>query len=357
MRHGDVVSRYEAAFAERVGAKYAIATTNGTVSLEVALRAMDVGPGDTVQTTPLTMAATSIAILNVGATPQYHDVDEDTWLMQHNEGWATYLPVSLYGLHTPHLGSLSIDDAAQTLRPHSGAAFTSYSTQRSKIINTGEGGMLVTNHRHLATAARSIASLGYDMDPSQSRISTAALKSPTYDRHVRYPAMNARCNDVTAGRGLLMLSKADELLIVRQDCANLYRFAHARCPWITPQAEPLGYHNDFWTYAVACDTPERALWLADAMVKHGGERPYFAWRLTYQEPAFLNLVDNGALYPNIEWVGSITSPVTGYPANWAVNVCPVAESLQPRLLQFQTNNLESAERNATALRRAIQEAV
>jgi hypothetical protein len=63
------------------------------------------------------------------------------------------------------------------------------------------------------------------------------------------------------------------------------------------------------------------------VVAHGGERPYFAWRLSYQEPALRHLAPDGT--------------------------CPVAESLQPRLLQFQANDLASAERNARALRAAI----
>ena len=131
---------------------------------------------------------------------------------------------------------------------------------------------------------------------------------------------------------------------MRSQVAALYRGAIEGCAWITPQHVPEGCEHSWWTYAVACDTPQRALLLADAIVKHGGERPYPAWRLTYDEPAFLHL-------PYLAKGG----PAAVYRKERSVSFCPVAESLQPRLLQFQTNDLASAERNATALRAAIQE--
>jgi hypothetical protein len=65
------------------------------------------------------------------------------------------------------------------------------------------------------------------------------------------------------------------------------------------------------------------------MERHGGERPYPAWRVSYQEPALRHLAPDGT--------------------------CPMAEDLQPRLVQFQTNDIPSAIRNARALSRAIEE--
>lgn len=337
MRHGDVVSTFEKMFAERVGAKHAIGMTNGTVTLEVALRAMDVGKGDTVQTTPLTMAATTIAILNAGATPRYHDVDSDTWLMRMEEGWATYMPVSLYGLHMPGLGTCSIDDAAQTLRPHSGAAFTSYSLQRSKILNTGEGGVLVTNSDHFAEKARSIASLGYKLSASQSRIDSSAIKSPDTERHHIYPSLNARMNDATAALGIQELYAADYLLNRRREAAAHYLRAIEECSWIRPQRDVTHSGHDYWTFAIALESKE--LWrpFTDAIVRHGGEMPYGAWALTFDEPMF-------------RLPGGVLLPTDGL--TWKER-CPNAISLQPCLVQFQTNDLASAERNAKAVKEAI----
>jgi perosamine synthetase len=208
-------------------------------------------------------------------------------------------------------------------------AFTSWSFQASKILALGEGGVLVTNDPDLAARARSISSLGYALPAGSSRIDPAAIKHPDYQRHHVYPCINARMNDVTAGWGISRLYRADALKADRRQAASYYREAIAGCAWITPQFVPEGWTHDYWCYAVALDSAD--LWhpFVDAVVRHGGERPYAAWRLTYQEPAFRHLAADGC--------------------------CPVAESLQPRLVQFQTNNLASAEKNAEAARHAIRE--
>jgi perosamine synthetase len=335
--HGESVSLFERAFAQRVGAKWAVAMSNGTLTLQAALVALGVKRGDKVATVPLTMAATSISILNVGATPVFVDVDPKTWLMDPIEAAhiGYQIPVSLYGLNYPFAchdtwgRALTIDDAAQTLRKHdSRFAFTSYSTQRSKIISTGEGGVLVTDDESLAVGAREYASLGYRMRVDQSRIDSAAIKSPDYARHYSL-GINGRMNDVTAELGLRELDSAEDLLEERDAAAGHYHFAMEQCEWIIPQHHPIGYRHDFWCYAVALK--DKSLWrpLTDAIVRNGGEMPYGAWALTFDEPAFRHLKPAGGT--------------------------PIASDLQPRLVQFQTNDLASAERNATAVRKAIGE--
>lgn len=332
MRNGQQVVAFEGAFADYVGARWAIGMTNGTCTLQAALVAIGIEPGQSVCVPPLTMSATTIAVLLAGGVPWFVDVDPDTWLMAGTRG-AVAIPVSLYGLHYPHdriVAGPSIDDAAQTLRKHDPrAAFTSFSFQKSKILSLGEGGMLVTDSEELAVRAREYTSLGYRMAAGQSRIDSAAIKCPDYARHYSL-GINARMNDLTAAAGLKLLKKADALGNQRQAAAVLYWDEVRDCSWLTSQdVSNDKQQHDYWCFPVAADTPERATQLADAVVKHGGERPYPAWRLTYTEPAFKHL-----------------APKDG---------CPVAESLQPRLLQFATNDLKSAEKNAQALRRAIEE--
>jgi perosamine synthetase len=352
MKNGSTVATFEREFAAYVGGKYAIACANGTVTLQGALHALGVKSGDRVAVPPLTMAATTIAVLNVGAVPVFVDVTPDEWVMSSKipHGINYHLPVDLYGLvgratgmfifgcgasgpkeqHTcvgAGFDDCTVYDSAQTLAKHTTGAFTSYSFQASKILSTGEGGMLVTDDEALAAAARSYLSLGYRLRPDQPRINPDTLKSPTYQRHYLAHSINGRMNDLTAEEGLRQLDMADALLGERAEAAGYYRHSHAGCPWLTPQYVPDGWRHDYWTYAVATDTPQRAMRLAGAIVTHGGERPYPAWRLTYTEPAFRPLAPNGT--------------------------CPIAEDLQPRILQFQTNSLDSAARNADALRDAI----
>jgi perosamine synthetase len=334
MANGSSVAAFEREFAAYVGARYAIALCNGTATLHTALVALGVGEYqyDTVAVPPLTMSATTMAVLHAGAVPVFWDIDPRTWIMEGMGRECAYVPVSLYGIHAPPIGDgrdgVSVDDAAQTLRPHGGAAFTSYSFQASKILALGEGGMLATNDEELATRAREFSSLGYRMRPDQPRIDPATLKDPAFERH-HSMGWNYRMNDVTAELGLSRLGNAAGLLRVRQKSADLYREAIAGCTWITPQFVPDGWAHDYWCYTVALE--DAALWhpFAVRVEANGGERPYAAWRLTYQEPAFRHLATDGT--------------------------CPVAEGLQPRLVQFQTNSLVAAERNAEAVRRAIKE--
>lgn len=350
MKNGHAVAAFEEAFADYVGARYAIALANGTATLHTAVQVLSGAARLKVAVPPLTMASTTLGVLHAECEPVFTDIDPDTWLMAVGP-WDTHLqlPVSLYGLHQQWSGATVIDDAAQTLRPHGGAAFTSYSFQASKIVSTGEGGMLVTNDEGLAEKARSFSSLGYQLGASQPRISPASLKSPDTIRHVRY-GWNYRMSDAQAEVGLAQLRAAGALKAIRQACAAMYREAIAGVPWLTPQAVPEGWQHDYWAFAVACDTRERALNVLNATIAHGGEAPYPAWRLTYTEPALRHL-----LAPMRQ--GGFDSAEVGDPlAARRLDPCPVAASLQPRLLQFQTNDLASAQRNARALRQAIDEA-
>ncbi len=328
LRNTATVAAFEEAFAEFVGARFAVSCVNGTATLHTALVALGVRPGDTVAVPCITMASTTIAVLHAGASPEFVDVNPETWLMQRTSSAYT-IPVSLFGLCSPHrYSSHSIDDAAQTLRKHGASAFTSYSFQASKIISTGEGGMLVTDSLEMATKAREFGSLGYRMDAKQPRIDSATLKSPTFNRHHSL-GWNYRMAPVVAAEGLKQLKKAEQLLAERKEAADLYGMAISGCSWMRPQGVPDGWKHDNWCFAVALESKE--LWppFVESICRHGGERPYACWRVTYQEPAFRHLASDGT--------------------------CPSAESLQPRLVQFQTNNIRSAEKNADAVRKAIKE--
>src|ERR1044072_1854586 len=75
---GEVCREFERRFAEWAGVKHAVALANGTVALDVALKALGVGPGDEVVTTPRTFMASASCIANAGATPVFADVDRES---------------------------------------------------------------------------------------------------------------------------------------------------------------------------------------------------------------------------------------------------------------------------------------
>jgi dTDP-4-amino-4,6-dideoxygalactose transaminase len=76
LAQGPRVKAFEQAFAEAMGASYAVATSNGTTALHLALMAHGIGPGDEVITSPLTFIATANAIIHAGARPVFADVDD-----------------------------------------------------------------------------------------------------------------------------------------------------------------------------------------------------------------------------------------------------------------------------------------
>lgn len=323
---GFMVKRFEKAFADLVGAKYAIAMCNGTATLHTALHVIGVEAGDIVAVPPLTMASTTMAVLHAGAIPLFVDVDPNYWLMGPTKGPS--IGVSLYGLE----GDFPcIDDAAQTVRKHK-APLTSYSLQSSKILTCGEGGVLTTNDGQQAQTARRFASLGYPLDGS-SNIDVKRLKRPCAVRHVAM-GWNYRMSDLQAAVALAQVQRFPTLSMGRVCAGRLYLqvLQAVGADWACPQGVPKGRAHHFWCFPILLleNGPDFKTFAA-AVERHGGERPYAAWRITYHEPAFRQY-----------------EPKAG---------CPVAESLQPRMVQLQTNFPDggAGERAAVAVGRAIQE--
>lgn len=122
--HGPQVTEFERAFAEFIGVPHCVGVANGTDALEIALRAVGVGPGDTAALPANTFVATAMAVLRCGATPRLVDVDEESLLLDPAlldlEGCRTVLPVHLFGQLAPMEAVLEvagdrpvIEDAAQ----------------------------------------------------------------------------------------------------------------------------------------------------------------------------------------------------------------------------------------------------
>lgn len=180
---GHQVKDFEKEFAEYQQAEYGICVLNGTLGLEIALRALDVGIGDEVITTPYTFFATASAILQVGAIPIFVDIDPETYLMNLDqvEGVITektkaLLPVHLGGqpINLTRLKAIAqkhdlaiIEDACQAWGSEwSGQRVGAigdlgvFSFQASKNITSGEGGIILTNDQELEGKCWSIHNCG-----------------------------------------------------------------------------------------------------------------------------------------------------------------------------------------------------
>src|SRR5579884_1204265 len=182
--NGPNVKALEAEVAAYVGAPHAVALNSGTDALHIALRALDIGPGDEVITTPFTFVATTEAIGIVGATPVFVDIDPRTYNLDVAQIEAAItprtraiLPVHLYGCPAPMDEILAIaqrhhlavvEDCAQSIGATIGDRFTGtigqigcFSFFPSKNLGAyGDGGMLVTNDDSLADRARSLRGHG-----------------------------------------------------------------------------------------------------------------------------------------------------------------------------------------------------
>ncbi len=256
---GPLTARFEAEFAERLGAEAALAVNSCTAALHLALLALGIGPGDAVVSSAMTFVSSIHVIEHVGARPILVDVEPDTLnidparvedAVRSTPGVRAILPVHLYGhpaemdflLEIAGRNSLAVvEDAAHSLpaayrgrpvgAPPGGpgrevpdlAAFSFYAT---KNLTTGEGGML-TGPRELIDRARVLSLHGMSRDAYRRYAADGAW-------HYDVVAAGWKYNmpDVQAALGLQQLRRLDTLQERRRWIVARYRDAFAELPEI-----------------------------------------------------------------------------------------------------------------------------
>jgi dTDP-4-amino-4,6-dideoxygalactose transaminase len=188
---------FEEAFAAYQGSRHGILMMNGTVTMEVACKALAIGWGDEVIVPALTFAATAYAPMAAGALPVIVDVSPATWCIDPDaiEAAITDRTKAILPVHLGHQMA-DMDRIMQIARRHGlsviedcahahgqrwreqGAGcigdFGSFSHQSSKILTSGEGGTLLTNDEQLARRAHSIIDCGRAKDPEEKEYSFGA---------------------------------------------------------------------------------------------------------------------------------------------------------------------------------------
>lgn len=224
LAQGQKVAEFEQAFADYIGTKYAVATSNGTTALHTALVAHGLGNGDEIITSPFTFIATANAIRMAGAQPVFIDIEEDSFNLNPEliEAAITprtkaIMPVHLYG-QSANMSKIMeiarknnliiIEDACQA----HGAEFAGqkvgsfgtgcFSFYPTKNMTTGEGGMITTNDESLARTMRMLISHG-----SEKRY---------YHDFLGY---NYRLTNLAAAIGLEQLQKLDSFNQKRRENA------------------------------------------------------------------------------------------------------------------------------------------
>ena len=367
---GDMNSRLEKAFAEKVGAKYAITFNSGTSTLHAALDAVSVGAGDEVIIQPLSPISDINVILSQNAVPVFTDIDPDTFNIDVSDvekritgKTKAIMPVSLYGLPcdldpimeiAEKNNIYVISDAAQAHMARykdKGIAeiahITSYSLENSKHITTGEGGIVVTNNEAFATKMRKFGSLGFSNMTSgdgRVRLNKDIFQDPHYKRHDEF-AYNYRMPEITAAMGLAQTERMEFFINLRIKVAEMYAQAIKECDYLVPQKVPEGYLNTYFCYTVKYERSDVS-WQSfrKKYIEFGGDGIYAAWALIYEE----TFVASGKFKER--------APYYYKDIEYRRGICPVAEEIQPKLMQFVNNygSLEEVEPKIDALRKTIE---
>jgi dTDP-4-amino-4,6-dideoxygalactose transaminase len=288
------VAEFEAAVAELCGAAHAVATTSATTALELALAALDIGPGDEVVAADFTYPATGNAVLQRGATLRLADVDPATYCVdpaaleaQLTPRTRAVLTVDVFGLPAdyraiePLLAERGIPlvcDAACSLggavggrRTGTFGALSCFSFHPRKSLTTGEGGLVTTDDDALAARLRRLRNHGTERDGWRARFVE--------------PGFNYRMSDLNAALGLTQVPGYAAVVERRRALAAQLTEALAPIEGIVPQTEPDGFTHPYQAYVVRCEGHDRD-GLVMALRERGVESTLGTYAM-HAEPSFM----------------------------------------------------------------------
>jgi dTDP-4-amino-4,6-dideoxygalactose transaminase len=227
LSQGPKVAAFEAAFAEHVGARHAVAVANGTAALQLICAAIGLRAGEQVVLPSLTFAATAAAVVHAGAAPVFGDIRGSTrpWLSADaaESALSSRTRAIIHVAYAGHPGEarelrelardrglMLIEDAAHALgaelgEEHAGTIGDAgaFSFFANKNMPLGEGGMAVTDDAALAQRMRLLRSHGLTAD------TWARHRGAEVDYDVVEPGFNFRLDEARAALGLLLLGRVD----------------------------------------------------------------------------------------------------------------------------------------------------
>jgi len=308
---GPYVARFEEQLAARLGRRHGIAVANGSVALDAAVAALDLGEGDEVILPTFTIISCAAAVVRAGAVPVLVDCDPLTWNMDADQVRSritartkAIMVVHIYGLPVdmdPLLGLARehglkiIEDAAemhgQTYRQRPCGSFGDISTLSfypNKHITTGEGGMLLTDDPDLAERCRSLRNLCF---MPQQRFVHEDL------------GWNFRMSNLQAAVGCAQLERLDEFVARKRHMGARYsQLLQGTAGVQLPLASTDYAENIYWVYGVVLDEGVE-LDAREAMARLAklgvGARPFF-WPM-HEQPVFRRMgLFEGERYPVAE---------------------------------------------------------
>lgn len=261
---GPKIAEFEKMVADYVGAKYAVAISNGTSALHAACFAAGIQPGDEVITTPLTFAASSNCVLYCGGTPVFADVDPKTYNID-PEDIRRKITDKTKAIIAVHLAGqpcdmdeihkiakehdlLVIEDGAHALgsvykgkKVGTLSDMTTFSFHPVKPITTGEGGMIVTDNEEFYQKMMLFRSHGITRDENLMTRNDGSWFYQQLDLGYNY-----RITDIQCALGCSQMKKLDRFLARRKEIVARYNEAFADCeniviPYQMPETES-GWH-------------------------------------------------------------------------------------------------------------------
>jgi len=251
--------RFEKAFAEYIGVKFAISLPSCTSAIHLSLLSLCVGPGDEVIVPDITWIATAAPIAYVGATPVFADIDPKTWCLS-AESFEDYIksntkaviPVDLYG-NMPDMNAIRdlskrygiaiIEDAAEAIgseyKSRKAGSFGDtgvFSFYGSKTLTTSEGGMLVTNQEDVYKRALLLRDHGRKTGDKMFWNIEVAYKY--------------KMSSMQSALGLAQLERIDELIEHKRQIFNWYQSELSDIEGITLNYEVPGTINTYWMVTI-----------------------------------------------------------------------------------------------------------
>ena len=296
LTEGVVTHEFERVFAEYINAKHAIAVTSCTTGLELALRALGIGPGDEVIVPDYTYPATATVVAIVGAHCVIVDVDPKSMLINYDAiekaitpKTRAIIPVSLFGnpLDYDRLDQIKrkndlyiIEDAACSIgaeynerKTGTFADISVFSLHPRKFITTGEGGMITTENDALAEWMNSYKHFGMSM----SNVSREGIR-------FEIPGTNYKLSNIQSAIGLGQMEHVWSLLERRQILARRYDRLFENVQGITlPDTTPHGIHS-YQSYCIFTSSRDKIM---NTLRPQGVEVQIGTYSL-HMHPAFKN---------------------------------------------------------------------
>lgn len=334
---GQYVDRFEESIRHVTGAKHAIAVSNGSVALHLALHCLDIGPGDEVIVPTFTYIASVNAITLAGATPIFVDVRESDWLLDPRLVEQAITPrtkaimaVDLYSaVSSAELGDIArahdihlVQDCAEVFGTtingvHAGmhANVATFSFFGNKTVTTGEGGAVICNDDALAKRLRKVKGQGQ-----------------SFDRRYWHDEVgfNYRMTNICAAIGLGQIERLDSILERKREIARLYR-QELRNLDVSFQEVPESVISSEWLVSLLLPREVDRDNVMARMSEDGVDtRPVFY--CAHHMPMYLT----GASHPVAESISERGISLPSFPGLTDAQVVRVARSLEAALQNGRT---------------------